>query len=117
MTADPDRRVTDHHHGRQPLNDQIDILPATARDAGGRPIRYALRLPCGPLVTLEFSRPEQLDGLTDEALLAVLIDRTAAAVDHQRAANDRSYEHLAALRQLRDALRMFHARTNRLPQS
>lgn len=68
------REITAHRASGDSANNAVHI---TAQDEPAGPHTY--RLQCGAKdVFLEFSRGDDGEGLTDEALAAVLMDRLAA---------------------------------------
>lgn len=75
------RKITDHIVENDPV-EQLEIVVADEPGAGGANHEYLIRIPSVPSVPLEHIRFQngpvreaRLNGITQEALLAIVIDR------------------------------------------
>lgn len=108
------RNITDHKLNG--LNEALEIN-AGEPGSGNAPVQYTITLnragvPCDPLTVLNFQNgpiksPEDFNGLTNEALLAVLIDRMRGFQGSQFACR----ENAIALTHMEDALMWLQKRT------
>lgn len=98
------------NHKVNPVNEQLTIEVTDEPGAGGACHSYMLRWP-GDAIELRFQNGPiaevGVNGITHEALLAVLIDR----LEHFQAGPYACHENLMALESLRNAQGALHART------
>lgn len=100
-----------HDHFGSPLNYGLDVTVVDTPGAGGANHLYQIRVPNGPTCTINFQNgPIQehgINGVSNEALLAVVIDRLRGFQAGQFACR----ENAIALTNLEQALMWLQSRT------
>ncbi len=103
------RRINDHKIN--PANDQIDIIALDEPGSGGASHEYDVVLPNGNITRIGFQNgpiPESgINGLTQEVLLAIVIDRLRAF----QAGKFACRENALALTKIEEAQHWLHSRT------
>jgi hypothetical protein len=97
------------HKMQNPANEQLTI--ASIDLPSGEPVMYAIRIPHGPDLNLNFQNGPigevGVNGITNEALLAIVIDR----LNYFQEGKYKCRENALAITKVEEALHWLHART------